>query len=177
MPRDGLICVWVRHIGPVSTCCCIVPSPPNTPTVRSPDEKVKRCPSSRICKRITFGTFRQDAVAVRVHTEAVRVLLVSAAAGAQHGACASSARPQERCDLLRELASRRQDNDRRLGDARALRRATAVPHLYDGLDAREQVRSRLPRAGLHQTGAFRPRSCALIGLRHPTCATMRGATA
>jgi hypothetical protein len=36
----------VRCVG--QTCCCMVPSPPNTPTVRSPDENVMRWPSSRI---------------------------------------------------------------------------------------------------------------------------------
>ena len=36
----------VRWVG--QTCCCMVPSPPNTPTVRRPDENVMRWPSSRI---------------------------------------------------------------------------------------------------------------------------------
>jgi hypothetical protein len=128
-----------------STFSATAETGPCTSTVGT--QRAERSMLAKRCWAVTSG------VSSRVGATGVRRTLYDRQAGV-HVACRTTGTHESHgakpVDLLRELARRSEDDDRRLGDARALRRATAVAHQDDGLDAREQVRARLARTRLHR---------------------------
>ena len=131
-----------------STFSATAETGPCTSTVGT--QRAERSMLAKRCWAVTSG------VSSRVGATGVRRTLYDKQAGRRACCVPIVQRARTRAmglkpvDLLRELARRSEDDDRRLGDARALRRATAVAHQDDGLDAREQVRARLARTRLHR---------------------------